>query len=181
MNIVNKSLDLKTRECLHLLGADTTMLDDRELPQYEDATRLVVADRSTSHRPHRLTPAAALGWQKLKASAANQGISLMIISAFRSFERQWEIVRRKVESGTLPDEVFRKLAPPGCSQHHTGRAIDIGTYDCEPASEEFDKTMAFAWLEQNADSFGFTMSYPKNNAHGYIYEPWHWFYTAIDA
>lgn len=181
MDIKTRNLELKARECLFLLGADPEMLEERKLPLYEDAPELVVAAYSASGRAHELAPAAAAAWQNLQEAASADEISLIIISAFRSFERQWEIVSRKVESGVLAERVFEKLAPPGCSQHHSGNAIDIGTLGCEPASEEFDTTAAFAWLRENAGRFGFTMSYPKGNSYGYIYEPWHWYYCAKEA
>ncbi|WP_338924995.1 D-alanyl-D-alanine carboxypeptidase family protein (plasmid) [Pseudomonas silesiensis] len=41
----------------------------------------------------------------------------------------------------------------------------------------FEETDAFAWLTKHAGSFGFEMSYPKGNARGFNYEPWHWRFT----
>ena len=35
-------------------------------------------------------------------------------------------------------------------------------------------TPAFAWLAANAGAHGFHMSYPRDNPHGIVYEPWHW-------
>ncbi len=69
------------------------------------------------------------------------------------------------------------LAPPGFSEHHTGNAIDIGTYRIENLQEEFESTKAFNSLKENAHLFNFYMSYPKYNQYGFIYEPWHWCYT----
>ena len=31
-----------------------------------------------------------------------------------------------------------------------------------------------AWLTRNGGEFGFSMTYPRDNEHGFIYEPWHW-------
>ena len=53
---------------------------------------------------------------------------------------------------------------------------DCGTRTIdEPAAEEsFEKTRAFPWLRDNAGAHGFVMSYPRDNRHGIVYEPWHW-------
>jgi len=64
--------------------------------------------------------------------------------------------------------------PPGYSEHHTGRAVDLATPGCPPLTEEFETTAAFAWLVRHAHRFGFTMRYPRGNRFGIAYEPWHW-------
>jgi D-alanyl-D-alanine carboxypeptidase len=65
-------------------------------------------------------------------------------------------------------------AYPGHSEHHTGRAIDLGAPSVAPLEEEFENTPEFAWLRARAGSFGFQMTYPRSNVHGIVYEPWHW-------
>ena len=65
-------------------------------------------------------------------------------------------------------------AAPGYSEHHTGCAVDIATPGSRPLTEEFEDSQAFRWLTDNAGKFGFSMSYPRNNPAGFIYEPWHW-------
>ena len=40
--------------------------------------------------------------------------------------------------------------------------------------EDFENTGAFDWLSRRASQFGFHLSYPRDNPHGVIYEPWHW-------
>ena len=43
-----------------------------------------------------------------------------------------------------------------------------------PAEESFEATDAFAWLQAHAGEHGFHLSYPRDNPHGIVYEPWHW-------
>ena len=104
------------------------------------------------------------------------GIDLELISAFRSKERQQEIIDRKLERGEKLDQVYSVNCPAGYSEHHTGRAIDLGTPGYPVLEQEFDQSDAFTCLEKNGRQFGFRMSYPRNNRHGIVYEPWHWFY-----
>ena len=47
-----------------------------------------------------------------------------------------------------------------------------------PAEESFERTAAFDWLRTHAGAHGFTMSYPRDNPHGIVYEPWHWRHDA---
>jgi D-alanyl-D-alanine carboxypeptidase len=69
-------------------------------------------------------------------------------------------------------------ALPGFSEHHTGRAVDVGTPDSVPLDYGFQSTGAFAWLQSNAADFNFRLSYPADNSEGYVYEPWHWCYQS---
>ena len=57
---------------------------------------------------------------------------------------------------------------------HSGLAIDISAPGEPPAEESFEATDAFAWLQSNAGGHDFVMSYPRDNPHGIVYEPWHW-------
>jgi D-alanyl-D-alanine carboxypeptidase len=65
-------------------------------------------------------------------------------------------------------------AAPGFSQHHTGAAVDIASPGSRPLTEEFDQSGAFEWLTRNAANYGFSMTYPRENPWGFVYEPWHW-------
>ena len=149
----------------------------RGLRAHADATVLEIAEVGANERIHLLEPAAAQAWRQLKAAAFNDGVDLWIVSAFRSIERQSEIVRKKLASGIAIEDILAVSAPPGFSEHHTGRAIDVSTTDSQPLEEEFDQTAAYAWLYEHASRFGYTLSYPVDNAYGYQYEPWHWCFS----
>jgi D-alanyl-D-alanine carboxypeptidase len=77
-------------------------------------------------------------------------------------------------------EILKVNAAPGFSEHHSGRAIDIGTPGQPPAEESFEHTAAYAWLDAHAEQFGFRLSYPRGNSHGISYEPWHWYWIGHD-
>jgi D-alanyl-D-alanine carboxypeptidase len=111
----------------------------------------------------------------MSAAALSDGVVIKIASAFRSVDRQAEIIRAKLAEGLSLDAVLCVSAPPGYSEHHSGRAIDVATDEgTAPLELEFEKSRAFRWLSKNAGRFGFTLSYPARNPHGYDYEPWHW-------
>jgi zinc D-Ala-D-Ala carboxypeptidase len=146
----------------------------RGLQLQVEATNLVSIGPNPDGRDLQLTPAASAAWRKIKDAASRGGVPLVAISGFRSIERQSEIIRAKLSSGQAIDEILRTVAAPGYSEHHTGRAIDIGALGEEQLTEGFADTPAFRWLEANAGAFGFRLSYPRGNPHGISFEPWHW-------
>jgi len=163
-------------EHLVALGISSELILARGLQKCEEAMSLVSAEVGVDGRNHLLVHAAALAWHQLKAAAQNDGITLYIVSAFRSIDRQAEIVRRKLEAGLAIEDILTICAPPGYSEHHTGRAIDVSTPGCHALEVEFDQTIAYVWLTKRAAEFGYYLSYPIGNTLGYQYEPWHWCY-----
>lgn len=121
-----------------------------------------------------MTGEAGNAWACMQRRAARDGVRLQAISGFRSIEYQAAIIRRKLKRGLSLDEILSVNAAPGYSEHHTGRALDIGCPGEPPAEESFEHTEAFAWLQRHAGRFGFSLSYPRDNRHGIVYEPWHW-------
>jgi D-alanyl-D-alanine carboxypeptidase len=158
------------------LGIPAGVTAARGLPLCPEANDLVISEIDESGKEHLLTPDAAAAWHTLRDEAGQDGIKLEIISAFRSFDRQVEIIRRKLSEGLSIEAILTEVAPPGFSEHHTGRAADVNTPGCEAFEEAFEQTAAFGWLQANARRFGFFLSYPRGNACGYVFEPWHWCY-----
>jgi D-alanyl-D-alanine carboxypeptidase len=156
------------------LGISSQFLAARGLCECEEASCLEVAEVGTNGKDHLLVPAAASAWRNLKAAALGEGVTLFIVSAFRSIDRQTEIVRRKLEAGAPIEEILTVCAPPGFSEHHTGRAVDLSTPGSRSLEVEFEQTPAFAWLRAHATGFGYHLSYPIGNPSGYQHEPWHW-------
>lgn len=156
------------------LGISSELITARGLRECEEATSLEVAEVGADGRDHLLIPLAAEAWRQLKAAALKDGIDIFIVSAFRSIDRQAEIVRRKLEAGAMIEDILTVCAPPGFSEHHTGRAVDLSTFGSNALEVEFDQTAAHAWLIQHAAQFSYYLSYPVGNRWGYLYEPWHW-------
>ena len=168
----------RTRSILRELGADDRLLEQRGLPAFADARQLRCVGLGTDGRDKFLAPSAARAWLAMREAAARDSVDLLLISAFRSFEFQLALIRGKLAKGRSIADVLTVNAPPGCSEHHTGRAVDIGARNCEPLEEDFEHTAAFGWLMRRAAEFGFRLSYPRDNRYGYLYEPWHWCWHA---
>ena len=149
----------------------------RRLRRHAEAKRLVAIGRNPDGDIIKLSPLAAAAWQQMHAAAARDGIVLLPLSGFRSVARQTRIIRRKLAAGEPIDAILQLVAAPGYSEHHTGRAIDIGAPGDPPLAEHFAKTPAFRWLSRRAGEFKFHLSYPRGNRHRIAYEPWHWCYA----
>ena len=96
-----------------------------------------------------MRPDVALAFDRMVAAAARDGVSLIVVSGFRSNAEQARLF------AAHPDP--RWVAPPGKSLHRLGTELDLG-----PAS-------AYAWLEAHATRFGFRQRYS--------WERWHWGYA----
>ncbi len=156
------------------LGITEEILHDCKLPLCLEPQQLVDAELDYYARPQRLTPACLVAWTAMKQAAQVDGVTIFLISAFRSLEYQHDLIAKKLAQGLTIEEILKVNAAPGFSEHHTGRAIDIGTLNCPALVEEFENTAAFQWLIGNADEYEFSLSYPRDNALGISYEPWHW-------
>ena len=167
-----------------LLAALSIPLDSiaaRSLVFHAEAVDLVVAENGDDGRQHLLVPAAANACHAMKSGALADGVVIRIVSAFRSIDRQAEIVRAKIKKGLSVEAILCVSAPPGYSEHHSGRAVDLSTDGVTPLEQEFEDTGAFRWLSTNAGRFGFALSFPRNNRYGYAYEPWHWCFESPEA
>ena len=171
-------MGLALSSILQELGISRAMLEVRGLSECAEPVALVEAEVGDDGRSHWLVPEAAKAWRSMKADAAKSGIALVVVSAFRSVERQAEIVGRKCARGEAIEAVLRVCAPPGYSEHHTGCAVDVAVRGEAPLQAGFALTPAFAWLEVHAADFGFYLSFPENNPQGYVFEPWHWCYRS---
>lgn len=148
------------------------------MPRFEEARVLRVVERGALRAGVQLAPKAADAWEAMHAVAETAGVPLLLLSGFRSIARQEEIVRRKLAAGQGWGEIRSVSAYPAFSEHHTGRAIDVGVAGSPHLTEAFAQTAQFAWLTAHARRFGFTLSYPRGNRYGIAYEPWHWCFAA---
>jgi D-alanyl-D-alanine carboxypeptidase len=125
------------------------------------------------------------------SDAGNAGYEYWIASAYRSRERQQELVDEDVEAlmqkgYSYEDalaETYRETMPAGHSEHETGLALDIlcsgnTDMDVSQADEPGNK-----WLLEHCSEYGFILRYPaaKEAVTGIAYEPWHFRYVGKEA
>ena len=73
-------------------------------------------------------------------------------------------------------------AATGCSEHHTGLAVDFALYlEDSGATADFTGTGDYAWLVEHAWEYGFIRRYPENkrDVTGIAYEAWHFRYVGV--
>jgi hypothetical protein len=93
-----------------------------------------------------MRPDVAAAFDRMAAAAAAAGVSLLVVSGFRSDAEQAELF------AAHPDPTW--VAPPGHSLHRCATELDLG-----PES-------AYGWLAANAGRFGFVQRYG--------WEAWHY-------
>lgn len=162
--------------CLPLADLWISCAQQRQLPAHGEAALLEDAGRDRFGRRHWLQPVALRALKQLRHVAALDGIPLELISSFRSVRDQLRILMRKQAAGQSWEQILRVNAPPGYSEHHGGCAVDFAIPNQTPLTEAFESSSAYDWLQSSAARFGFTLSYPRDNRWGFIYEPWHWRY-----
>ena len=163
---------------LAALGITAMHLADYAPPLQPIASEAALLSFPSQEFNHiRLTEPALNAAIRLIDSAADDNVLLYPISGFRSLDYQAGLIQRKLQRGTAIETIMRVNALPGYSEHHTGEALDLGTSAETDLETQFEETRAFEWLAKHAHEFQFSLSYPRNHAHGFIYEPWHWRYV----
>ena len=128
----------------------------------------------------------AAEYQKMYDAAAAQGIYLTPYSGYRSIEHQNRIFNSFVDNykkqGYSTDaakyKASRTSLPPGTSEHNMGMAMDIIN-----TKTDFVNSKEYAWLDANAQDYGFILRYQKNKTDvtQIVHEPWHWRYVGVEA
>ena len=131
-------------------------------------------------RAQRLRMEAANAWTGLVEAASLDGVTVQLVSAYRSLEYQVNLIQRKIEAGESIADVLNRIAAPGYSEHQGGCAVDVTSPDIDPLTELFEETQAFRWLVASAVDHRFVLSYPRSNPYGVVYEPWHWCYRPAE-
>ncbi|NLZ46006.1 MAG: hypothetical protein GX896_04875, partial [Clostridiales bacterium] len=125
-----------------------------------------------------LTAETQAAFNKMKAAAKANGISLWVASGYRSYERQKTLFESYLNRpNSSQTDVEEYSARPGFSEHQTGMAIDVNS-----PSDSFYGTPEQKWLDQHCAEYGFIIRYPKDkqSVTGYKFEPWHIRYVGVD-
>lgn len=146
---------------------------------YAPATLATIATSSTFQpdRTYEVHAEVAPYLEDLLKEANEEGLSLLIASAYRSFSEQAALKSGyRIRYGTGANAFS---AEQGYSEHQLGTTIDFTTPEVGGTFAGFDRTEEYAWLMKHAWKYGFVLSYPKGNSY-YQYEPWHWRFVGKD-
>jgi LAS superfamily LD-carboxypeptidase LdcB len=102
-------------------------------------------------------------YQKMvKAAKDEANLTILINSAFRTYERQAALYKEFLDGGN-------NAAPPGSSNHQHGQAVDLNTgHNVFNGSDKI-----YEWLKKNGPKHGFIRTVTK--------ESWHWEYRPREA
>ena len=108
------------------------------------------------------------------AAKEEENYTLIAVSGYRSYATQSSIFSRKV-SNVGRKNALLYVAPPGCSEHQLGLAMDLGARRNTSLEASFGDTDEGKWVAQNCWRFGFILRYRDEwtPVTGYAYEPWH--------
>lgn len=200
INYYKNNMDKKANEIITIINTNTdkdyyTNIKDTDIQKNELMINNKYYKLSKDYKPNDLV--IVKNWysygenNKLRANAyeafvnmyeaaLKNNIKLIINSSYRTYDEQEKLYNDYLSkySEKYADSY---AARPGHSEHQTGLAIDIIT----PGSSEenFDKTDAYKWLQDNSYKYGFILRYPKdkNEITGYNYESWHYRYVGINS
>lgn len=129
--------------------------------------------------------------KEMLSAGEKKGLSFWIASAYRSTERQRELLDEDIETlvhqgysySEAYEEVVKETMPVGCSEHATGLAVDIVSKDYQILDEKQGRTDEIVWLQQNCSRYGFILRYPKEKEDitKVSYESWHFRYVGVEA
>jgi LAS superfamily LD-carboxypeptidase LdcB len=153
----------------------------------------------------QLHATASAAWNQLQLHAKTKGISLELISGYRSVEAQQDLFLGSLKEEGIArigrhytdseisqgeaDLAIRSILSyrsiPGYSKHHTGYVLDLTDTASGKYFTEFRTTAAYQWIAADnfaqAKNFGFIPSYPEGAGNmGPNPEAWEFVYVGID-
>ncbi len=163
------------------------MLINKQHPIPEDYEFTLATIKGSMKCDERIIPEL----QMMMQAAQKDGVTLVIRSPYRDYERQIYLFNRKVKGYMKKKmsylESYRTTAQavtvPGASEHQAGLALDITSDTYTTLTEGFADTEAGKWLAEHSYEYGFILRYPdgKEDITGISFEPWHFRYVGKTA
>jgi hypothetical protein len=117
---------------------------------YKSGSPFTITIVDADGKPIELNTAGA--YARMQTAAARAGISLRVVSGFRTYAQQQALYDDyRAGRGNL-------AARPGYSNHQSGHALDLNS----------SAPGVYSWLAAHAGEYGFARTVPS--------EPWHWEY-----
>lgn len=155
------------------------------LPKGYEPSDLVTVNVVSASPGLQLRKEAAEALAEMFAAAKEDGVNLVLGSAYRSASYQsqlWNGYESKYGRARA-DQISSRS---GYSDHQTGLAVDLvrgdGTMNGVNYNESFETTAEGTWLREHAHEYGWILRYPKDKEEitGYVYEPWHYRYVGVE-
>lgn len=200
--VKNSALIPESGLILHVFETGTRRSDGRMQQRYDlgqvDPSKLqsISTDKDATsinengQRNNQLDSRIITAYNQMVNDARGTGIissknknmdDLKLTSGYRSIEEQ-----KRIYSEYLPkygNDIGKYVATPGCSPHHTGRAIDIivnGSAGDPSQLEKQRDSITFQWLYGTKEKNYTDGNAAKYGFYNYSAEPWHWEYNPPD-
>ena len=135
------------------------------------------------HEKKLMRKEAAEALAKMFNGALEDGVEIVAVSGFRSYERQQQVYTAAVAASGA-EHAQQAVAEPGKSEHQTGLTMDVSSAENNyNLDQDYGETEAGKWLAEHSSEYGFIIRYPegKETITGYMYEPWHVRYVGVDV
>lgn len=154
---------------------DVLVNKNNKLPKNYIPNNLEVLDVKYAYENKYLQKEAKENFEKLSKDAALLGYKIIATSTYRTYDYQSELYDFYVKEKGLK-YADNCSARPGHSEHQTGLAVDVEGSNA--SYDDFEESIEFNWMRENAHKYGFILRYPKGKEHitGFKYEPWHYRY-----
>ncbi len=125
-------------------------------------------------------------------AGSEEGKKFVVASGYRSAEIQQQLLDEDIahdmrEYGMTWQEAYDleslETMPAGHSEHETGLAVDVVSFDYQVLDDRQEYTEESIWLREHCQDYGFILRYPKDkeDVTGISYEPWHFRYVGAEA
>lgn len=166
----------KTADYLVLINASNRLPDG-----FENTVELISAENSVGDK-FKIEKKTYEAFCRLQEDLLeNDGIQIVLFESYRTVKLQEKIFESYTESFG-PEYAKKYVAIPGCSEHHSGLAIDVGIFSegklYRTNEELFSIDPLYKIVHKKLPKHGFILRYPKGKEHitKIGYEPWHFRY-----
>ena len=163
------------------------ILVNKQHPIPEDLT----VELGSIHNGLKVDKRVAGPLDEMLEAAKEDGIKLLVISPYRSPEKQEKLFEKKIGRMMRQGESFleaygetaQAVTIPGSSEHEIGMAVDITTKEHITLDEAYADSEGGRWLKEHCHEYGFILRYPegKEDVTGIEFEPWHYRYVGKEA
>ena len=150
---------------------------------YKPTDMVVMDNKLTTWENLELKSDAYDAYLELYRDAKDEGFSLKVCSAYRTYSTQKTLYANAVKNKGQKTADIRS-AYAGRSEHHTGYALDITSKSMGwGLKQDFADYPDGKWINDHCSEYGFIIRYPKDKTEitGYDYEPWHLRYVGVEA
>lgn len=184
----DKKSDKKKTEKMNSEQSDLLVLVNKDHPLSKDYN---IKMKTLDNSDKVVAEIISEDLQNMLEDGTSEGLRFCIASAYRSSQRQQEIldqdIKKLTNNGMTEEEAYeqatRTVMPAGYSEHETGLAVDIVALSNQLLDDSQESTPETQWLQENCHKYGFILRYPKDKTDitGIDYESWHYRYVGKEA